>query len=85
MKLMTQCNEKSFELEIKSTYNRILQEQLENKCFENEKFQAKVTLLEQQLTSFSDDKLSSSAHEYLKNMLMSYEKRFNLKRSRMKN
>ncbi|MBA0842708.1 hypothetical protein Goarm_002515, partial [Gossypium armourianum] len=46
MKLMTQCNEKSFELE----------------CSENEELQAKVTLLEQQLASLSGDKLSSSAH-----------------------
>ncbi|KAH1040434.1 hypothetical protein J1N35_042177 [Gossypium stocksii] len=62
MKLMTQCNEKSFELEIKSADNRILQEQLQNKCSENEELQAKVTLLEQQLASLSGDKLSSSAH-----------------------
>ncbi|KAJ6671427.1 CENTROMERE PROTEIN E [Salix viminalis] len=31
MRLMTQCNEKAFELEIKSADNRILQEQLQNK------------------------------------------------------
>ncbi|KAB2035978.1 hypothetical protein ES319_D04G191200v1 [Gossypium barbadense] len=62
MKLMTRCNEKSFELEIKSADNRILQEQLQNKCSENEELQAKVTLLEQQLASLSGDKLSSSAH-----------------------
>ncbi|KHG23768.1 Kinesin-related 11 [Gossypium arboreum] len=62
MKLMTQCNEKSFELEIKSADNRILQEQLQNKCSENEELQAKVTLLEQQLASLSGNKLSSSAH-----------------------
>ncbi|GMJ03555.1 kinesin 7.4 [Hibiscus trionum] len=63
MKLMTQCNEKSFELEIKSADNRILQEQLQNKCSENGELQAKLNLLEQQLASSSGDKLtSSSAH-----------------------
>ncbi|KAL4352716.1 hypothetical protein GQ457_06G002090 [Hibiscus cannabinus] len=63
MKLMTQCNEKSFELEIKSADNRILQEQLQNKSSENEELQAKVNLLEQQLASLSGDKLPlSSAH-----------------------
>ncbi|KAE8692657.1 Kinesin-related protein 11 [Hibiscus syriacus] len=62
MKLMTQCNEKSFELEIKSADNCILQEQLQNKCSENEELQAKVNLLEQRLASISGDKLLSSAH-----------------------
>ncbi|KAK9001506.1 hypothetical protein V6N11_083288 [Hibiscus sabdariffa] len=61
MELMTQCNEKSFELEIKSADNRILQEQLQNKCSENEELQTKVNLLEQQLASISGDKLSSSS------------------------
>ncbi|XWS40087.1 hypothetical protein CRYUN_Cryun18bG0110200 [Craigia yunnanensis] len=59
--LMTQCNEKSFELEIKSADNRILQEQLQNKCCENEELQGKVNLLEQQLASLSCDKLSLSS------------------------
>ncbi|KAG8472406.1 hypothetical protein CXB51_035374 [Gossypium anomalum] len=62
MKLMTQCNEKSFELEIKLVDNRILQEQLQNNCSENEKLQPKVTFLKQQLASLFDDKLSSSAY-----------------------
>ncbi|XVF45366.1 hypothetical protein PTKIN_Ptkin02bG0200100 [Pterospermum kingtungense] len=61
MKLMTQCDEKNFELEIKSADNRILQEQLQNKCSENEELQKKVNLLEQQLASISGDKLSSSS------------------------
>ncbi|KAL0412451.1 UNVERIFIED_CONTAM: Kinesin-like protein KIN-7D, mitochondrial [Sesamum radiatum] len=43
MKLMAQCSEKSFELEIKSADNRVLQEQLQNK----------------QLASVSGDKMSS--------------------------
>lgn len=50
-RLMTQCNEKAFELEIKSADNRILQEQLQNKCSENKELQEKVNLLEQQLAS----------------------------------
>ncbi|XVE93713.1 hypothetical protein REPUB_Repub01dG0217900 [Reevesia pubescens] len=41
MRLMTQCNEKSFELELKTADNRILQEQLQNKCSENEELQEK--------------------------------------------
>ncbi|KAH1031316.1 hypothetical protein J1N35_043490 [Gossypium stocksii] len=66
MKLMTQYNEKSFELKIKSADNRILKEQLQIECFENEELHVNVTLLEQQLTSLSDNKLSSFAHEISK-------------------
>ncbi|XP_024014163.1 kinesin-like protein KIN-7M, chloroplastic isoform X2 [Eutrema salsugineum] len=51
MRLMTQCNEKSFELEIISADNRILQEQLEKKCIENNELHEKVRLLEQQQSS----------------------------------
>ncbi|XP_024455192.2 kinesin-like protein KIN-7D, mitochondrial isoform X2 [Populus trichocarpa] len=58
MRLMTQCNEKAFELEIKSADNRILQEQLQNKCSENKELQDKVTLLEHRLASLSGDKAS---------------------------
>ncbi|GAV74145.1 Kinesin domain-containing protein/zf-C3HC4_3 domain-containing protein [Cephalotus follicularis] len=63
MRLMTQCNEKSFELEIKSADNRILQEQLQNKCFENKEFQEKVTHLEQRLASLTADKSSLSVEQ----------------------
>ncbi|XP_041999302.1 kinesin-like protein KIN-7D, mitochondrial [Salvia splendens] len=56
MKLMAQCSEKGFELEIKSADNRILQEQLQNKCAENKELQDKILLLEHQLSSVSDDK-----------------------------
>ncbi|XVF01028.1 hypothetical protein REPUB_Repub04eG0052300 [Reevesia pubescens] len=63
MRLMTQCNEKSFELEIKSADNRILQEQLQNKSSENEELQEKVNLLEQRLASLSGDKLSLSSEQ----------------------
>lgn len=58
MRLMTQCNEKAFELEIKSADNRILQEQLQNKCSEIKELQEKVNLLEQKLASRSGDKSS---------------------------
>ncbi|KEH30458.1 kinesin-like protein KIN-7D, mitochondrial isoform X2 [Medicago truncatula] len=50
-RLMTQCNEKAFELEIKSADNRVLQEQLNSKCSENRELQEKVKLLEQQLAT----------------------------------
>ncbi|KAL7125417.1 hypothetical protein ABFS83_14G115800 [Erythranthe nasuta] len=59
MKLMTQCSEKSFELEIKSADNRVLQEQLQNKCSENKELQEKIFSLEQQLASVSGDKVPS--------------------------
>ncbi|XP_010416882.1 PREDICTED: kinesin-like protein KIN-7M, chloroplastic isoform X1 [Camelina sativa] len=51
VRLMTQCNEKSFELEIISADNRILQEQLQKKCTENNELHEKVHLLEQRLSS----------------------------------
>ncbi|KAG5547840.1 hypothetical protein RHGRI_013503 [Rhododendron griersonianum] len=74
MKLMTQCNEKGFELEvstpicIKSADNRILQEQLQNKyyclcchqCAENKELQEKICILQQQLASTSGDQSSLS-------------------------
>ncbi|XP_057783131.1 kinesin-like protein KIN-7D, mitochondrial [Salvia miltiorrhiza] len=55
MKLMAQCSEKGFELEIKSADNRVLQEQLQNKCAENKELQDKILLLEQ-LASVSGGK-----------------------------
>ncbi|KAH9696459.1 kinesin-like protein KIN-7D [Citrus sinensis] len=60
-RLMSQCNEKAFELEIKSADNRILQEQLQNKCSENKKLQEKVNLLEQQLACQNGDKSPGSS------------------------
>ncbi|KAJ0076999.1 hypothetical protein Patl1_36529 [Pistacia atlantica] len=63
MRLMTQCNEKGFELEIKSADNRILQEQLQNKCSENKELQEKVNLLEQRLASVTSDKSSGSSEQ----------------------
>ncbi|KAK1423909.1 hypothetical protein QVD17_19220 [Tagetes erecta] len=63
MRLMTQCDEKGFELEIKTADNRILQEQLQKKCSENKELQERITLLEQQLSAAKSEKpLSSSGH-----------------------
>ncbi|CAL0329260.1 unnamed protein product [Lupinus luteus] len=52
-RLMSQCNEKAFELEIKSADNRVLQEQLNDKCSENRELHEKVMLLEHQLATVS--------------------------------
>ncbi|XP_020600098.1 kinesin-like protein KIN-7K, chloroplastic isoform X2 [Phalaenopsis equestris] len=54
-RLMTQCNEKGFELEIKSADNRILQEQLNKKCAENNELQEKLLHLQQQLNPVESD------------------------------
>ncbi|KAJ4838363.1 Kinesin-like protein KIN-7E [Turnera subulata] len=53
-KLATQLNEKTFELEIKSADNRILQEQLQMKISENNEMQEIILLLRQQLNAISD-------------------------------
>ncbi|XXG87049.1 hypothetical protein AAC387_Pa11g1835 [Persea americana] len=53
-KLATQLNEKTFELEIKSADNRILQEQLQMKTSENAEMQEMILLLRQQLRSILD-------------------------------
>ncbi|GAB2267664.1 Kinesin-like protein KIN-7D, mitochondrial [Dionaea muscipula] len=65
MRLTTQCSENNFELEIKAADNRILQEQLQNKCVENKELQERVHALEQQLSSGSGVKLSSSTERPL--------------------
>ncbi|KAF8406494.1 hypothetical protein HHK36_008583 [Tetracentron sinense] len=70
-RLMTQCNEKGFELEIKSADNRVLQEQLQEKCSENKGLQEKVLLLQQQLASVMGDKPSSDqcvSEEYIEEL-----------------
>ncbi|GAB2225103.1 hypothetical protein Drorol1_Dr00005890 [Drosera rotundifolia] len=64
-RLMTQCNEKSFELEIKAADNRILQEQFQNKCVENRELQERIQSLEQQLSLGSGAKASSSPEQPL--------------------
>ncbi|XP_059631794.1 kinesin-like protein KIN-7E, chloroplastic [Cornus florida] len=61
-KLATQLNEKTFELEIKSADNRILQEQLQVKTSENAEMQETILLLRRQLDSMLSDK-SSSYHQ----------------------
>ncbi|XP_038719500.1 kinesin-like protein KIN-7K, chloroplastic isoform X2 [Tripterygium wilfordii] len=48
--LVTQFNEKSFELEVKAADNRIIQEQLNQKICECESLQETITSLKQQLT-----------------------------------
>ncbi|CAL8997106.1 unnamed protein product [Prunus brigantina] len=50
-KLTTQLNETTFELEIKTADNRILQEQLQMKISENAEMQETILLLRQQLNS----------------------------------
>nr|ADD09606.1 kinesin-related protein [Trifolium repens] len=79
-RLMTQCNEKAFELEIKSADNRVLQEQLNDKCSENRELQQKLKQLEQQLaasssgTSLSSEKFASGEHiNELKKKIQSQE------------
>ncbi|KAJ6822581.1 kinesin-like protein KIN-7K, chloroplastic [Iris pallida] len=62
MKLMTQCSEKGFELEIKSADNRILQEQLQEKSAENKELHDKVLHLKQQLNLMKNGS-SSPSHE----------------------
>ncbi|GAU22078.1 hypothetical protein TSUD_309820 [Trifolium subterraneum] len=79
-RLMTQCNEKAFELEIKSADNRVLQEQLNDKCSENRELQQKLKQLEQQLaastsgTSLSSERFASGEHiNELKKKIQSQE------------
>ncbi|XP_027775280.1 kinesin-like protein KIN-7D, mitochondrial isoform X2 [Solanum pennellii] len=65
MKLMTQCSEKGFELEIKSADNRILQEELQNKCLENKELQETIYNLEQQLAAVKVEKSYPSTEQRL--------------------
>ncbi|KAK4433711.1 Kinesin-like protein KIN-7E, chloroplastic [Sesamum alatum] len=60
-RLATQLNEKTFELEIKSADNRVLQEQLRAKTLENTETQDINTLLRQQLDSLMSNKNPRSA------------------------
>ncbi|KAI7757510.1 hypothetical protein M8C21_008206, partial [Ambrosia artemisiifolia] len=62
MKLMTQCDEKGFELELKTADNRILQEELQNKCAENKELHERIMLLEQQLSMANEKSKASSEH-----------------------
>ncbi|ONK73641.1 uncharacterized protein A4U43_C04F33730 [Asparagus officinalis] len=63
MKLTTQCSEKGFELELKTADNRILQEQLQQKCTENNELQEKVLLLQEQINSMKTDMQLSSPEQ----------------------
>ncbi|KAH0753270.1 hypothetical protein KY285_006418 [Solanum tuberosum] len=56
MKLMTQYSQTGFELEIKSADNRILQEELQNKCSVIKELQEKIYHLEQQLLAVKAEK-----------------------------
>ncbi|XWS25109.1 hypothetical protein CRYUN_Cryun27aG0042700 [Craigia yunnanensis] len=60
-KLTTQLNEKTFELEIKSADNRILQEQLQMKISKNAEMQETILLLRQQLNNKSSRNPEGSA------------------------
>ncbi|KAK7352081.1 hypothetical protein VNO80_17497 [Phaseolus coccineus] len=62
-RLMTQCNEKAFELELKSADNRVLQEQLNDKCSENRELLEKVKQLEQQLVTVTGGTLLMSSEQ----------------------
>nr|XP_009788274.1 PREDICTED: kinesin-like protein KIF3A isoform X6 [Nicotiana sylvestris]XP_009788275.1 PREDICTED: kinesin-like protein KIF3A isoform X6 [Nicotiana sylvestris] len=63
LKLMTQCSEQGFELEIKSADNRILQEELQNKCLENKELQETICNLEQQLAALKVEKSYPSSEQ----------------------
>ncbi|CAA2975310.1 kinesin KIN-7D, mitochondrial isoform X1 [Olea europaea subsp. europaea] len=65
MKLMAQSSEKDCELEIIIADNRILQEQLQNKCAENKELLEKNICLEQQIASSSLAKSLSSSRQSL--------------------
>ncbi|VFQ65848.1 unnamed protein product [Cuscuta campestris] len=62
-KLTAQCSEQGFELEIKSADNRVLQEQLQIKCLENEELQEKIGNMEHQLSNLKSEKLSLSSEQ----------------------
>ncbi|XP_056164584.1 kinesin-like protein KIN-7E, chloroplastic isoform X2 [Syzygium oleosum] len=61
-KLTTQLNEKTFELEIKTADNRILQEQLQTKMSENAEMQETILMLRQQLNLLSNKSSASEKH-----------------------
>ncbi|XP_077231157.1 kinesin-like protein KIN-7D, mitochondrial isoform X2 [Tasmannia lanceolata] len=69
MRLMTQCNEKGFELEIKSADNRILQEQLHNKEVESEKLKLQhVQLIEENSGLRAQNQNSAEDASYAKEL-----------------
>ncbi|KAK1422173.1 hypothetical protein QVD17_25110 [Tagetes erecta] len=65
-KLVTQLNEKTFELEIKTADNRVLQDQLQVKISENDEMQQTILLLRQQLESrTADNNLTPQQTKYI--------------------
>ncbi|XP_047251136.1 kinesin-like protein KIN-7D, mitochondrial isoform X3 [Capsicum annuum] len=79
MKLMTQCSETGFELEIKSADNRILQEELQNKCLENKELRETISNLEQQLAAVKLEKLYPSSEQGLSDKYIDdFEKKIQL-------
>ncbi|XP_021738693.1 kinesin-like protein KIN-7D, mitochondrial [Chenopodium quinoa] len=54
-RLKTECSQKEFELELKTADNRILQEQLQNKCAENMELLDRLNALEKHVASTGDD------------------------------
>ncbi|KAL8217753.1 hypothetical protein R6Q57_021126 [Mikania cordata] len=58
-RFVTQLNEKTFELEIRTADNRILQDQLQVKVSENAEMQQTILLLRQQLESLLADSIMS--------------------------
>ncbi|KAM3402622.1 hypothetical protein ACQJBY_006466 [Aegilops geniculata] len=75
-KLTAQCNEKAFDLELKSADNRVLQEQLQQKSMEINDLQEKVLRLEAQLipkTNISPEECTHQEILDLKSKLQSKE------------
>ncbi|KMT00370.1 hypothetical protein BVRB_9g216780 isoform A [Beta vulgaris subsp. vulgaris] len=60
VRLKTECSQKGFELEIKAADNRILQEQLQNKCSDNIELQERINVLEKQVASLGGELCSPS-------------------------
>lgn len=60
--LVEQLNEKTFELEVKTADNRVIQDQLQQKNCECEELQKTVTSLRQQLSEVLDKRNSSSTN-----------------------
>lgn len=63
MKLTSECSQKDFELEIRTADNRILQEQLQDKCSENKELHERVLFLEQQLATLNGNRSSISSEQ----------------------
>ncbi|KAL8160373.1 hypothetical protein V2J09_001910 [Rumex salicifolius] len=63
-RLTTQCNQKDFELELTTADNRILQEQLHNKCAENQELQERIQALEKQVALSTGTKSSSTLEQH---------------------